>query len=163
RTTAPQDMSRMNFRMRTWPVFALCVLCISPSRAAEYEQKQGNAFIRLNVDRIVDDRAEIRLSDEIHLTISMEGDAGLEGQAPDVLTTSSDWQGKRESTPETVALEGRRVRWQQRFRLSPLKPGDLSLALTPLHFRLGSDAARWEEVAWRPIPVHVSTEIYRAD
>jgi hypothetical protein len=32
-----------------------------------------------------------------------------------------------------------------------------------LHFRRSPDAERWEDVAWRPIPVNVSTEIYRAD
>jgi hypothetical protein len=164
-------MSRMNGGTREprWFVAALSALCISwlicgdPSRAAEYEQKQGNAAVRLEVDKIKDDRLEIRLSDEIRLTLSMEGDAGLDVQPPDALANSSDWQVRRESAPEKSALGHGRVRWQQRFRLSPVKPGELSLALAPLHFRLSPDAERWEDVAWRPIPVHVSTEIYRAD
>src|SRR5216683_1854412 len=164
-------MSRMNGGTREprWFVVALSALCISwliggaPSLAAEYEQKQGNAAVRLEVEKIKDERLEIRLSDEIRLTLSMEGDAGLDVQAPAALANSSDWQVRRESAPEKIALGRGQVRWQERFRLAPLKPGELSLALAPLHFRLSPDAERWEDVAWRPIPVNVSTEIYRAD
>jgi hypothetical protein len=134
-----------------------------PSFAAEYEQRQGNALVRLEADKIKDGRVELRLADEVRLTVRMEGDDGLELRSPEALTNSLDWQVRRESGLEKASPGGGRVRWQERFRLSPLKPGDLSLALAPLRFRLTPDTERWEEVVWQPIPVHVSTEIYRAD
>jgi hypothetical protein len=151
------------FRALAWFVFICCVSCVSPARTAEYEQKQGNASLRIEANRIADDRVEIRLSDEIHLTVSMEGDAGLEVQAPDALVTSPDWQVISVSAPQKAVLEGSRIRWQERFRLSPLKPGDLSVTVAPLRFRLNSAAERWEDVVWRPVPAHVRTEIYQAD
>src|SRR5262249_55256997 len=140
------------------------ILSVSPSLAAEYEQKQGNAAVRLEADKIDETgRVEIRLSDAIRLTVIVEGGSALEVQPLEVLTTPSDWEVRRESAPKTIALAAGRVRWLQRFRVSPVKPGDLSLVLAPVRFRPSPDTDRWEEVSWRPIPVHVSTEIYRAD
>jgi hypothetical protein len=141
-----------------------CLLLPILSRAGEYEQKQGNAAVRFEADKVDQAaRVEIRLSDEIHLSMSVEDRSGLEVQPIQLLTTSSDWQVRQESPPETIALAADRVRWLQRFRLSPLKPGELSLVLAPLRFRRTNDEERWEEAAWRPIAVHVTTEIYRAD
>ncbi len=149
-----------------WFFLAVYLLWLLPGTialAAELEQKQGSATLRLEAETVKSDRVEIRLSDEIRLTMSMEGDAGLEVQPPEPRTTSPDWQVRREFAPERVPLPGGHVRWQERFRLSPLKPGDLSLALAPLRYRLSPDTEDWQEIAWRPIPVHVSTEIFRAD
>ncbi|HLJ91998.1 MAG TPA: hypothetical protein VKU02_02280, partial [Gemmataceae bacterium] len=145
-----------------WFFLAVYLLWLLPGTialAAELEQKQGSATLRLEAETVKSDRVEIRLSDEIRLTMSMEGDAGLEVQPPEPRTTSPDWQVRREFAPERVPLPGGHVRWQERFRLSPLKPGDLSLALAPLRYRLSPDTEDWQEIAWRPIPVHVSTEI----
>jgi hypothetical protein len=55
-----------------------------------------------------------------------------------------------------------RVRWQQTFHLVALKPGDLTLPLTPLRFREDPDVP-WQEVIWQPIAVRVTTEILNAD
>src|SRR5262249_26462872 len=52
--------------------------------------------------------------------------------------------------------------WQQSFLLEPLKPGDLALALGELHFRDGPEAP-WQLVAWKPVPVRVTTVITRPD
>jgi hypothetical protein len=93
----------------------------------------------------------------------VEGGPALEVQPIQAITTSPDWQARPESPAEQRTLAAGHLIWQQKFRLSPLKPGDLSLALVPLRFRTTSDSDHWEEVAWRPIPVHVSTEVYRAE
>jgi hypothetical protein len=135
----------------------------TPTPATEYVQKQGSAAIRFEGDRDETGRVKIRLSDEIHLTMSVEGGSALEVQPIQAVTTSSDWQVRPESNPEQIALAPGRFRWQQTFRLSPLKPGHLSLVLGPLRFRVSQDPDRWEEIAWRPIPVQVSTEVYRAE
>ncbi len=146
-----------------WSSCHLVILSSCHAWAAEYEQRQGSAAIRVEADKIDDGRVVIRLSDEIRLTVTVEGEPALEVQPPETITTSSDWEVRRESGPVKIPLGGGRVRWQERFRLSPLKPGELSLALAPLRFRQSPEAERWEEVAWRPIPAQVSTEIYRAD
>jgi hypothetical protein len=117
------------------------------------------ATVHVEADKVEAERLEIRLSDEIRLTVSVEGGSSLEVQPLEAITTSPDWQARTESGTEKPGLIGH---WQQTFRLSPLKPGEQSLVLTPLRFR-SSPEAPWEEVSWRPILVHVSTEIYRAD
>ena len=142
---------------------ALCMVSSVPSRAAEYVQKQGGATVRFEAEKDETGRVAIRLSDELHLTVSVEGGSALEVQPVQAITTSSDWQGKPASPPERKALAAGHLIWQQKFRLSPLKPGDLSVVLVPLRFRATPDSDRWEEIAWKPIPVHVSTEVYRAE
>src|SRR5262249_41282788 len=144
---------------------ALCLLVSwSPPflvsfRAAEYEQKQGDATLRIDADKIEAGRVEMRLSEEVHLTVSVEGGEALDVQPLSPLPKSSDWQVRRETGPDKIPLAAGRVRWVERFRLAPLRPGDLSLAVAPLRFRASPETERWEDVAWQPVPVHVITEV----
>jgi hypothetical protein len=142
---------------------AFCLVSPAHSRSTEYVQKQGCATIRFEAEKDEAGRLAIRLSDELHVTVSVEGGSTLEVQPVQTISTTSDWQGKPETPPEQRALGSGHFIWQQKFRLAPLKAGDLSLVLVPLRFRTTPDSDRWEEVAWRPIPVHVSTEVYRAE
>jgi hypothetical protein len=136
---------------------------VTSALGTEYRQNQGSAAIRLQADKIEADRVEIRLSDKILLTVSVEGGPSLEVQPYRPLNPTDDWEVRPESTPAIMPLAGGRIRWLQRFRVLPLKPGELSLSLAPLRFRLNAPEARWDEAAWRPIPVMVTTEVYRAD
>jgi hypothetical protein len=143
-----------------------CLLWLSlavPSRAAEYEQRKGNATVRFDAEKVEDGRVQMRLSDTLHLTVSIEGDSSLNVQPPAALTTSRDWQVKQEAAPEKIPLGDGGVSWSMKYRLSPLKPGELPLDLAPFRFRSSPDTEHWEEVAWQPIPVQVSTEVYRAE
>jgi hypothetical protein len=149
-----------------WIWCGACLVWLSlavPSLAGPYEQRKGNAIVRLDAEKGEGGRVQIRLSDTLHLTVSMEGDSSFEVQPPTALTTSKDWQVRREAGPEKIALAGSRVSWSMRFRLTPLKPGELSLGLAPFRFRSNPETDRWEEITWQPIPVQVSTEVYRAD
>jgi hypothetical protein len=65
--------------------------------------------------------------------------------------------------PRKIALADNRVRWQQEFQLVPLKPGEISLPLAPLHFREDANQERWEEAVWQPVLVRVVTEILTPD
>lgn len=143
-----------------------CVLWLGRaplSRAAEYEQRKDNAVVRLEAEKIESGRVQIRLSDTLPLTVSMEGDPSLQVRLPANLTTSGDWQVRQEAPPQKIPLGTGRVSWSMRFRLSPLKRGELSLRLAPFRFRSNPDTDQWEEIAWQPIPVQVNTEVYRAD
>ncbi len=148
------------------------LLCVSVSlwfsfasraQAAEYEQKQGKATVKIQAEKIEDGRVEIRLSDELVLSLSVDGLPSLEVQPIQAITASKDWSVRRNSKPETVAVSQSRMRWQQTFHLAPLKPGDIPLSLTPLRFREEPNADKWEEVTWHEIPVRVTTEILNAD
>jgi len=146
-----------------------------PGEAAEYEQKQGNATLRIQASRVEGDQPEIRLADELSLTLELEGSASLEVQPLPRSTPSPDWEMGQSSNPEKSVLPGGRVRWRQTFRLKPVKAGELPLSLKPLRFRevgrIGNPSYgkeergldKWQEVAWKPISVRVTTEIANAD
>jgi hypothetical protein len=128
-------------------------------QAGEYEQKQGPAAVRLQAEKVESGQVEMRLSDTLPLTLSVEGKATLEAEAVQPFTPSKDWQIRRQDSPRREPLPDGRVRWRQTFILMPLKPGDLALPLAPLRFREDADVGRWQEVVWQPIPVRVVTEI----
>jgi hypothetical protein len=134
-----------------------------PSRAADYEQQQGSATLRVQADRVEAGQPEIRLSGELLITMSLEGAPGLEIQLPERLTPPTDWELGRKETPERAALPGHRVRWEQRFHLKPARAGELLLALAQLKFREDPDLDQWQEVTWKPFTVRVTTEIANAD
>jgi hypothetical protein len=147
----------------------MCIVCAfslsipTASSGMEYQQKQGSATVRVEADKVEAGRVEIRLSDQLLLTVSVEGGSDLEMQPFQPFARSDDWVMRGEWPPEKIPLAAGRVRWLQKFRLAPLKPGELSLSLAPLRFRVNASEDRWEEAVWQPIPVNVTTEIYRAE
>jgi hypothetical protein len=150
-----------DYGLRAASIF--CLVIATVSFGAEYQQNEGRASIRVEAEKVEAGRIEMRLSDDLLLTVSVEDNPGLEVAPFQPLGPSDDWVVKVESAPERIALRGGRVRWSEKFRIAPLKPGELSLSLAPLRFRANATQDRWEEAAWRPIPVNVTTEIYRAD
>jgi hypothetical protein len=140
-----------------------CILWLRPCSAAEYEERQGQAVLRVEADKNEAGHLEMRLSDELRLTVRVEGSETLEVQLPSLLTSASDWQVKRETVPAKTPPAAGPIRWTQSFRLAPLRPGELSLVLAPLRFHPSSETDLWQEVTWKPIPIHVSTEISHAD
>jgi hypothetical protein len=149
--------------------FFLCV-CVSlwfslltGVQAAEYEQRQGHALLRLQAEKVESGQVEIRLSDVLTLTLIVEGRPALQVEPIQTLTPSKDWQLRQRMEPRQIPLADSRVRWQQQFQLVPLKPGEIPLPLAPLRFREDLDQERWEEAVWQPIPVRVVTEILTPD
>jgi hypothetical protein len=138
-------------------------LLVSSSLAAEFEQKNGPAMLRVKTERIDNGRVEMRLSDRLSATISIEGRTTLEVQPPEKIVLSPDWELDRKSKPQKTTLADGRVRWQQTFTLNPIKTGDLPLQLEPLVYREDAASENWEKIVWQPIPVHVGTEILEPD
>src|SRR5205807_3549896 len=114
-------------------------------------------------ERIDNGRVEIRLSDRLTATLSIEGRATLEAQPPEKIVLSPDWELDRKSKPQKTTLASGRVRWQQAFTLNPTKTGDLPLQLEPLVYREDPATENWEKIVWQPIPVQVGTEILEPD
>jgi len=138
----------------------------SAAAAAEkavIEQKSGPALLRFEAPKNEAGQVEIRLSDELILTLSVGGPASLEVAPVQELTPSKDWQVRNKSDPHTTAVDGEQMRWEQSFTLVPIKPGDLPLPLANLRYRLTPSADAWQEASWRPISVRVVTEIEHAD
>jgi hypothetical protein len=160
RETRRQGIARIVLKLLV--CLSPCLLVSWPCHAAQLEQKQGPATLRIEVERIENGRPEIRLSDKITVILSIEGQATLEVQPLDKVTASADWEIGKISRPQKTSLPGSRIRWQQTFVLDPAKAGDLLLTLEPLKYRETSNGV-WEEIAWKAIPVHVGTEILQAD
>jgi hypothetical protein len=128
--------------------------------AADYEQQQGPAILRLEGAQVDKERVEARLSDEFRLRLQVEGTAGLEVQP--AANPGPDWQTVAKSPPETVPLDHGRVRWQQTLRVRPTRPGQVSLAMPDLRYR-ENDSEAWKEIHWTPIQMQVSTAILKPD
>jgi hypothetical protein len=145
-------------------VTGLAVLSLAPALglAADYEQKEGQATLRIRADRVENNELEIRLSGELALTLSVTGPASLEVRPLRVLSPSGDWEPGPTTPPERLTLSDRERRWQQRFTLKPVKAGELVLPLAPLAYRDGPEAS-WHNLTWKPVRVRVTTEIANAD
>jgi hypothetical protein len=134
---------------------ACCLPDVSAGlRAADHTERKGPATIHLEAEKRGKDGLEMRLSDQLSLTLTVEGPELPDGSVT-LLGRSADWEVQADE-PGTETLDGGRKRWRQSFRLFPRKPGSLTLELLPL--RLGE-----QEITWTPIPVVVSTEVTRAD
>ncbi len=162
-----EDATRFRAFSLVFSLWCLCTLwLILPGfvRAAEYQQKHGTALVRIRAAKIEAGRVEIRLSDELILTVSVEGPSTLEVQSIQTPTSGADWEVRERSDPQRLPLPGGRIRWLQTFSLNALKAADdMSLQLAPLRFRGNPGAKRWQEVTWQPISVRVTTEILGPD
>jgi hypothetical protein len=124
------------------------------SLSVERIQRQGPAAVRIEAEKEGKDGLEMRLSDQLPLTLTVEGPELPDGSVT-LLGRSADWEVQA-GQPETETLAAGRKRWRQRFQLSPRKPG--ALLLEPLPLRLGE-----QEITWTPVAVVVSTEVTKAD
>ena len=144
---------------KAWLAVAVGVTAAALVFAGETEQVQKRSGI---VARLQVDRSEVALSGEIVVTISVEGPASLEIASIPAVTTSPAWRARRASPPATRPADGGRLHWQQTFILEPLQVKEVPLPIARIRFRSGPDA-EWQEMAWKPFPIQVTTEIMSAD
>jgi hypothetical protein len=104
---------------------------------------------------------EIRLSDVLEVTLTVDGRADLEVKAPRALTTAENWKVESPTAPIVISLERDRHRWRQLFLLYPLAPGRQVLDVQPLLYR--ERRGEWTTVNWKPIVIEVATSVTQAD
>jgi hypothetical protein len=95
--------------------------------------KRGDVEARASLDA-----AEIRLSGEMKLTISVEAPGPLTVTAPKPLLTKGNLWRVREDGLPTREVGGKREKWTQVYRLSPLVPGKPEIALGAFSIRDGT-------------------------
>jgi hypothetical protein len=145
-----------------WLLLAALPLLLGPAPAERtLTQKHGPATARLTGERVGKDGLEIRLSGEVQLTLEVEGKPPLEVELPAKITPSEAWKATPAGPPATTPLAGGRVRWRQTLDLEPLQKGKHPLPLEPLRFREGTGP--WQEAAWKPFLVVVTTEVIKPD
>jgi len=120
------------------------------------EQRLGEAICRVSLDR-----AEVPLSGELNVTLSIEGPAPVEVEPPRPLTPSPDWR-VRPGQPKTVTLPNGRERWEQSFRLEPFQSGRVALPLEPVRYRTKNELRDWT-LTWPPLEVQVTSEVGEPD
>jgi hypothetical protein len=118
------------------------------------DRDKGGATMKVRLDR-----TQILASDDLTLTLTVEGSAPVEVEAMGPLTPSRQWLVNA-SEPEVTVVEGTdRMRWRQQFRLSPLQAGAVPLPIAAMHYRTGSGGL--QEYAWPTLTVQVRTDVLR--
>ena len=143
----------------------VCLWLLFPSGlcdAADYEQKQGNATLRIEAPTVEKDLIEIRLSDSLVIEVIIVGSAGLEVEVPQPLLPVKDWEVKPMAPARRTPLEGEQARWQQAFRVAPVRPGEFNLAMVGIRVRDDGNLP-WNDTSFKPVAVRVTTEIANAD
>jgi hypothetical protein len=134
--------------------------------AEEYRQssKTGSATLRLEADKApTQEGIEIRLSDLVPLTLTLDGPATLEVDKVDPVTKSEFWRIREVKPAEIVDLPEQKKRWRQEFILEPMNKGDLTLQVEPLRFRSEAGKGDWFPATFEPIKVKVMTSVVAPD
>src|SRR5262249_19115356 len=132
---------------------ALVVALLSgtPARAADYEQKQDGATLRiLRAAKVEDGQVESALGNvKLDLTLTVEGRAPLKVGAGDeqavkaqvaALDSPPPGLGCKAVGPPSRTAAGDRETWQLTLHLDPRKDGKVELHPAPLEYIEGPDA-----------------------
>jgi hypothetical protein len=85
------------------------------------------AFAQPPTARFTADRKDVRLSEWVRGTLTVEGTAPLRVELPKQLLdpiTNPDWRIRSLGNPTVTRLDDNRERWTQTFRLDPYVPGE---------------------------------------
>lgn len=132
----------------------------------EYRQasKTGSATLRLELEKApTKDGIEIRLSDLLPLTLTLEGPSTLEVDKVDAVTKSEFWRIREVKPAEFVDLPEQKKRWRQEFILEPMNKGELALQVEPLRYRNEAGKGEWQTATFEPIKIKVMTSVVAPD
>jgi hypothetical protein len=148
----------------------------SPARAAEYSQKEGTGELRLQDDnpkapesvfKVEGGVVEVRLSEKLLLTLSVEGTAPLKIEGGDqvaqvqALLKSGLWLScEPVGSPKHTTTADGKERWEAavRLRSSPPKEGIIELRALPVDYTEGG-GSEVKRVAWQPIKLRITTDV----
>jgi hypothetical protein len=106
------------------------------------------------------DRKALRLSDPVHVTLAIEGDAPLRVElAPEVHDelSAAIWRARPDGPAHLVDLPNHRQRWTRTYRVDPYVPGDaVRLGFAPAQVFAG-DSVQPKSATWPPLKLRVTT------
>jgi hypothetical protein len=161
--------------MRRLSLVSLAVLLISqgPLRAADYQQPQGNAVLRiLHAGKVDGEQVESALGNvKLDLTITIEGRAPLKIGESDDETIKQQVAALDAPPPgieckaigkasRTTTADGER--WQITLHLNPRKDGKVELHPAVLEYTEGPDAVK-HRAEWKPISLVITSELASLD
>jgi len=138
-------------------------LLLAALLAAPADGRERTVTLGTSTGHLQWDAAEVRLSGELRLSVTVEGPAPVRIEAlPAPLIAGSDWRATPVAPAVTEPQPGERERWRQVFRVIPYRAGEaVPLAVRPLRFSAGGTI---RELAWgEPIAVRVKTEVLQAE
>jgi hypothetical protein len=149
------------------------IFCCAPLHAADYEQKQDGAVLRiLRAAKVEDGQVESALGNvKLDLTLTVEGRAPLKVGAGDeqavkaqvaALDSAPPGLGCKAVGPVSRTTAGDRETWQLTLHLDPRKDGKVELHPAPLEYTEGPDAVP-HRVEWNPIPLVITSELASLD
>jgi hypothetical protein len=147
--------------------FALSVFAFtwfSSSRGAAqsdlgpFEITRGPVKLQITGVRKNNGQMSARLSDSLIVWLEVSGLKTFEVEPVGAITSSADWDVTIQPIPSQEPRTKEKLRWCQAYKVSPVRPGNLTLPLAPLRFR-EVGAAAWETVHWPLLTIRVSTEI----
>jgi hypothetical protein len=122
-------------------------------------QKQKNATLTVSGRAVVQGKLHVRLSDTITVQMAVVGAGPLQVQV-DALVANEVWDVKGRQ-PQQSRLEDGRQRWQAAWSVEPNQPQEHTLQLPGLKYRVKDGP--WQEIAWGPVQVKVTSEIQKAE
>jgi hypothetical protein len=143
----------------------IAFLFLAAGAGAQYKQQQGPATLWIQGDKEEDDRIEVRLSSLLSVTLALDGPVTLQVEdiKPADFTRSPFWVLRRVDDPEFVRIGGNQAFWHRTFTLDPQNKGDLPLQIVPLRYRVEAGKGEWQKIEWKPVVIHVTTTVPRAD
>jgi hypothetical protein len=105
--------------------------------------------------------SSVPLIGEVRLTLTAEGNAPLAVE-PVTFPDPPGWRVRATDQATVVDRSTGRQQWKQSFRLTPERPGDLSLPPPPVRVRAGGRETP-VEIDWQPLTVQVTTTLSHVD
>lgn len=107
------------------------------------------------------DPLNIRLSDEVTVTLRVEAPAPLRVELIDKVQGNDALLLELKSRPSVRGVNGGPAVWEQELQLTPLQPGKHALTLPSLRYRTADE--KWHDVSWEPVTVTVTTRVQKAE
>jgi hypothetical protein len=135
----------------------LLLACQDPSPICVQQHGPGAVWI----ERPAANPWSVKLSETLNLLIRVEGDASLQVEFTEKTRSSEGWHLELRGPATQIPLDGDRLRWQQSFVATPLKPGSFALQLPALQFTQSN--GKEQPITWELLPFSITTRVTKVD
>jgi hypothetical protein len=125
-------------------------------------QDKGKATLWIPKPEGEGDPLQVKLSQVLTIVMRVEGEAPLNVEFSEKVRSSEGWHLERVGQPTLTALaSGKRARWEQHFKATPLQPGLQPLSLPAVQITERDE--RPQDVRWTPLTLTIKTRVAKVD
>ena len=125
-------------------------------------QDKGKATLWIPKPEGERDALQVKLSEVLTIVMRVEGEAPLNVEFSEKVRSSEGWHLERAGAPTLTALaSGKRARWEQHFKATPLQPGSQPLALPAVQVTERDQTP--QDVRWTPLSLTIKTRVAKVD